>query len=104
MDVDTFFSHIRRDLANLIRRELTDLRSARVQMTTWIRFIQQFEDLVEIDIVDKAFNSRMTEVYRGSDLDRIVDGMIARMKTQIENPTLENSRLRFDDVLFLSRH
>ena len=70
-------------------------------MTTWIRFIQEFEDLVEIDRVDKAFNNRMIEVHRGSDLDGIVDGMIARMKTQIENPTLENSRLRFDDVLFL---
>ena len=101
MDVDTFFSHIRRDLINLIRRELSDLNSARVQMTTWIRFIQEFKDLVEIDRVYKAFNSRMTEVYQGSDLDGIVDGMIAHMKTQIENPTLENSRLRFDDVLFL---
>ena len=56
---------------------------------------------MEINRVDKGFNSRMTEVYRTRDLDGIVDGMIARMKTQIENPTLENSRLRFDDVLFL---
>ena len=63
MDVDTFFSHIRGDLINVIRRELTDLNSARVQRTTWIRFIQEFEDLVEIDRVDKAFNSRITEVY-----------------------------------------
>ena len=39
IDVDTFFSCIRRYLINLIRRELTDLNSARVQMTTWIRFI-----------------------------------------------------------------
>ena len=100
MDVDTFFSHIRRDLINLIRRELTDLTSARVQTTTWIRFIREFEHLVEIDRIDKVFNSRVMEVYRGSDLDVIVDGMITRMKTQIKNPALENSRLRFDDVLF----
>ena len=101
MDVDTFFSRIKGELVSLIRRELTDLNSARVQTTTWIRFIQEFEDLVEIDRVDKAFNSRMTEVHRGSDLDGTVDGMIARMKMQIENPALENSRLRFDDVLYL---
>ena len=101
MHVDTFFSRIRRDLIDLIRRELTDLNSARVQTTKWISFIQEFKDLVEIDRVDKAFNSRMTEVYRGSNLDGIVDGMIARMKTQIEDSTLENSKLRFDDVLFL---
>ena len=56
---------------------------------------------MEIDRVEKMFTSRITEVYQGSDLEGIVDGMITCMKTQIENPTLENSRLRFDDVLFL---
>ena len=43
----------------------------------------------------------MTSVYRGSDLDQIVDEMIAHMKTQIKNPALLNSRFRFDEVLFL---
>ena len=55
---------------------------------------------MEINRVDKAFNSRMMEVHRGSNLDGIVDGMINQMKTQIENPTLENSKIRLDDVLF----
>ena len=43
----------------------------------------------------------MTNVHQGSDLDQIVDEMIAHMKTQIENPALLNSRFRFDEVLFL---
>ena len=43
----------------------------------------------------------MTSIYRGSDLDQIVDGMIAHMKTQIENPALLNSRFIFDEVLYL---
>ena len=43
----------------------------------------------------------MTSVYRVSDLDQIVDGMIAHMKPQIENPALLNSRFVFDEVLFL---
>ena len=38
---------------------------------------------------------------QGSDLDRIVDGMIAHMKMQIENPTLANTRFRFNQLLFL---
>ena len=41
----------------------------------------------------------MTSVYRGSDLDQIVDGMIANMKFQIENPALLSSRFVFNDVL-----
>ena len=43
----------------------------------------------------------MVNVYRGSDLDQIVDGMIAHMKFQIENPALLNSRFAFDKVLHL---
>ena len=42
----------------------------------------------------------MTDVYRGSDLDGIVDGMITHMNTQIENSGLLNSRFRFNEVLF----
>ena len=86
MDVHTFFSHIRGELISLINRELTDLNSARVQMTTWIRFIQDFDDVVEINRVELVFNSRMTEVHQGSNLDGMVDGMIAHMNMQIENP------------------
>ena len=84
MDVDTFFSRIRGELISLINREVTHLNSARVQTTTWIRFIQEFDDKVEIDRVELAFDSRMTQVHRGSDLDGIVDGMITHMKMQIK--------------------
>ena len=95
MDLDTFFSCIRGDLISLIARELTSLNSVRVQTTAWIRFTK------DGDRVELAFNSRMTDVYQGSNLDEIVHGMIAHMNTQIKNPALLNSRFRFDEVLFL---
>ena len=57
MDADTFFSRIRGELISLIARELTVLNSARVQTTTWIRFMKD-DDRVEL-----AFNSRMTNVH-----------------------------------------
>ena len=95
MDVDTFFDRIRQNLIDLINRELAQLGSARVQMTIWIRYMQEHMN-VEIDIVDRAFNSRMTEVHRGDDLDEIVNGMVAHMKTQIENPALLRTGFRFD--------
>ena len=95
MDVETFFSRIRGELISLITRELTDLASARVQTTAWIRFMKD-DDRAEL-----AFNSRMTDVHLGSNLDQIVDGMIAHMKMQIENPALLNSGFRFDEIVFL---
>ena len=47
------------------------------------------------------FNSRMTEIHQSSDLNEIIDEMLAHMKTQIENPALANNRFVFDEVLFL---
>ena len=63
----------------------------------WIRFVRDEPQ----ERVELAFNSLMTSIYRGSDLDQIVDGMIAHMKFQIENPVLLNSRFVFDEVLYL---
>ena len=97
MDVETFFHRIRGDLIDLIKQELNDLNSARVQTVTWIRFVRNEPQ----ERVELAFNSLMTSVYRGSDLDEIVDGMIAHMKFQIENPVLLNSRFVFNEVLYL---
>ena len=99
MDVDTFFNRIRKGLIELIKRELKTRTSARIQTTAWIRFVRDNEEGQER--VESAFNSLMMSVYQGSDLDQIVDGMIAYMKFQIENPVLLNSRFIFDEVLYL---
>ena len=99
MDVDTFFNRIRKKLIGLIKRELKTRTSARIQTTAWIRFVRDDEEGQER--VELAFNSLMTSVYRGSEPDQIVDGMIANMEFQIENPVLLNSRFVFDEFLYL---
>ena len=90
MDVDTFFNRIRKELIELIKRELKTRTSARCQMTAWIRFIRDDEEGQER--VELAFNSLMTSVYRGFEPYQIVDGMTANMKFEIENPALLNIR------------
>ena len=74
MDIDTFFDRIRQNLIDLITRELTDLNSARVQTNTWIRFRIEHEEGI-IDRVRLAFNSQMTDIFQGSDLNKIINGM-----------------------------
>ena len=109
IDVDTFFNRIRKELIELIKRELKTQTSARIQMTGWIRFVRdgsprgpgKAHDQEGQERVELAFNSLMTSVYRGSDMDQIVDGMIANMKFQIENPALLNSRFVFNEFLYL---
>ena len=99
LDVDTFFNRIKKELIELIKRELRTRTSARIQTTAWIRFVRDDEEGQER--IELAFNSLMTSVYRGSEMDEIVDRMIANMKFQIENPALLNSRLVFDEFLYL---
>ena len=99
IDVDTFFYRIRKELIGLIKRELKTRTSARIRMTTWIRLIRDDEEGQER--VELAFNSLMTSVYRGSELDQVVGGMVDNMKFQIENLALLNSRFVFDEVLYL---
>ena len=93
MDPDTFLNRIRRFLIDLLKEE-SRTEAVRSQTVTWIRFRKDRE------LVELAFNSRMTNVYNLSDLDEIVNEMIAHMKEQIENPALLNSRFVFDEVLF----
>ena len=93
----------------MIERELKTQTSARIQTTAWIRFVRdgpprgpgEAHDEEGQERVELAFNSLMTSVYRGSKIDQIVDGMIANMKFQIENPVLLNSRFVFDEFLYL---
>ena len=81
MDVDTFFEQIRQNLIHLMDREQTDLGSARVQTTAWIRFKQALEDdfgnIIGFDRVELPFNSRTMEIFQGSDFNEIVNEMFA---------------------------
>ena len=109
MDVDTFFSRIRKELIELIKQELKTRTSARIQMTAWTKFVRdgpprgpgEAHDEEGQERVELAFNSLVMSVYRGSETDQIVDGMIADMKFQIENPGPLNSRFVFDEFLYL---
>ena len=99
IDVDTFFNRIRKELIELIKRELKTRTSPRIQTTAWIRFVMDDEESQER--VELAFNSLMTSVYRGFETDQLVDGMIDNLKFQIENLALLNSRFVFDEFLYL---
>ena len=81
IDVDTFFNRIGKRLIELIEWELKTQTSARIQMTAWIRFVRdgpprgpgEAHDMEGQERVELAFNSLMTSVYRGSEMDQIVD-------------------------------
>ena len=93
MDLPTFFSKTRGSILELLRRESTR-RAVRSQTTTWIRFIKD-----QVEHVDLAFSSRMTPVYNLNDIGEIVGSMIEHMSQQVENPALRDSKFVFDRVM-----
>ena len=103
--METFHGETRGSVTNLMTKELKDLDSAKVQTTAWIRFKVEVGDgdrnIIRVNMVDKAFNSRMMEVFQGSNLNEVISKMFIHMQTQIENLALANSEFVFNQVLFL---
>ena len=65
----------------------------------WIEFVKE-EDFGEETIIDKkAFNSTMTEVYKGDDLSFTIALLFSQMKTQIQNPKLIESKFKIKEIL-----
>ena len=95
MDVVTFFSRTRKFIVDSLSKE-TMGRAVRSQTTTWIRFVKD-----RIEQVDLAFNSRMMSVYNLNDINEIVSAMIEHMSQQIENPALKDSKFVFDRIMHM---
>ena len=95
MDVDTFFAWTRKFLIDLLSRETIN-RAVCSQATTWIRFIKD-----EVEQVELAFNSSILAVYNLSEMDEIVSAMIEHMKQQIKNPALRDSKFVFDRIIHM---
>ena len=95
MDVVTFFSRTKKFIIDLLSKE-TMGRAVRSQATTWIRFVKD-----GIEQVDLAFNIRMMSVYNLNDMNEIVSAMIEHMSQQIENPALKDSKSVFDRVMYM---
>ena len=95
IDVDTFFARSRKFLIDLLSRETIN-RAVRSQATTWIRFVKN-----EVEQIELAFNSKMLAVCNLSDMDEIVSAMIEHMKQQIENPALRDSKFVFDRIIHM---
>ena len=91
MDPDTFLIRVRKFLIKLLMKK-SRTGAIRSQTTTWIRFRKDGES------IELAFNSTMANVYNLSNMNEIVNEMIAHMKQQIENPALSNSRFVFNEV------
>ena len=94
MNSDTFFTRVRCFLVELLMKE-SRTGAVHSQATMWIRFRK------DVEMVELAFSSIMLNVYNLNNMNEVVNGMIAHMKQQIENPTLSDSKFVFDEVIHM---
>ena len=96
-DVDTYIKKITPHMKTLIEQQIKDLGSAKVQLCMWIKWKkteemviqltpEEFEEAEDIPgevkeiIVEKAFNSKMMEIFQGSNIEEILEKMFAYIK------------------------
>ena len=90
-------------------------------MTLWVVWKKPIMPLIELDPEDARnaqelddgitgdnyirvqmpFNSLMTEFFEGSDINDLVQRMLAYIKTQVENPRMPGSRFSLDKIMRL---
>ena len=117
-DVDTYIEKITPYMKTLIEQQIREMGSAKVQLCMWIKWKKREEIIIQLTpeefeqaedipgevheiIVEKAFNSKMMEIFQGSNIDEILEKMFAYIKTQTENPALPKSGFTLDSIMHL---
>ena len=89
-------------------------------MTLWVRWRNPVKSTITLDPEDlegaqeiggnigdnyiraeMPFNSLMTEVFEGSDIDGLIQRMFAHINTQVENPRMPESGFTLDQIMHL---
>lgn len=51
-------------------------------------------------VVEKVFNSMITEIFQGSDIEELLQHMLAMIQLRIENPMLRKRQFTLDSVMY----
>ena len=88
-DINTYIEKITPHTKTLIEQQIREMGLAKVQLCMWGKW-KKTEDIqgeVNEIIVEKAFNSKMMEIFQGSNIEEILEKMFAYVKTQIREPS-----------------
>ena len=120
MDIDSYFDQIKPHIKTLIKNHLKEMRSAKIIMTLWLRWKKPVMSLIKLGPedaknvqdsdgstgdnyikVEMSFNTLMTEFFEGSDINDLIQGILAHIKTQVENPRMPESGFSLDKIMHL---
>ena len=120
MDIDSYFDQTKPHIKTLIKNHLKEMRSAKIIMTLWLRWKKPVMSLIKLGPedaknvqdsdgstgnnyikVEMSFNTLMTEFFEGSDINDLIQGILAHIKTQVENPRMPESGFSLDKIMHL---
>ena len=124
-DVDSYVELVKPEVQKLVEEQVGVLDAAKVQMHLWVMWKKRERLMIQLNEddmqgwsekekqtwlesdgthetkVDKVFNSAMTEIFRGSNVEDLLSVMFAHIKTQVEHPALPKSGFTLDHIMHL---
>ena len=118
-DIDSYIALVKPQVHKLVEEQVKALDAAKVQMHLWVMWKKQERLLIQLDDddeekqawpksdgayetkVEKVFNSAMTEIFQGNDIENLSSAMFAHIKTQVEHPALPKSGFTLDHIMHL---
>ena len=111
-DDDSYFDQARPYIKTLIENQLKEMESAKIILTLCVLWKMPIKRLIKLDPddttddfyyekIDILFNSLTTEFLDASDINNLIERMLAYIKTQTENPKFPESGFTLDKIMHL---
>ena len=119
-DIDSYFDQTKPHIKTLIKNQLNEKVSAKIIMTLWVRWQKPIMPLIKLDTEDAEnaqdvdgntgdnyirvkmpFNNLVTEFFEVSDINDLIQHVLAHIKTEIENPRMPESGFSLDKIMHL---
>ena len=111
-DVDSYLDQAKPYIKTLIEKQLKEMGSPKIIMTLWVLWKKPIKPPIKLgpdntidDIcyekINMPFNSLMTEFFDASDINNLIERMLAYIKAQTENPKFPESGFTLDTIIYL---
>ena len=111
-DVDSYFDQAKPYIKALIENQLKEMGSVKIILTQWVFWKKTMKQLIKLDPddttddinyekIDMPFSSLMTKFFGASDIDDLLERMLAYIKPQTENPKFPESGFTLDKIMHL---
>ena len=114
-DIDSQFDQTKPHIMMLIKNQLKEMGSAEIIMTLWVKWQKLIMPLIEFDPEDAKNAQELdgitgdnyirvittTEFFEGSDINDLIQHILAHIKTQVENPRMPESGFSLDKIMHL---